>query len=148
MARPPFKKIAVMASVGLTMTGVITSVMTWWNLPAGDSFLGAWLKAWLVTFLVMLPMGLILFTAVDRMLKAVFPDIGTLSRGLATGFCMALLMESVMASSVTLRLHGLSADFPSIWLSNFLVSLPIGLAMGMAMSLVVKPRLDRYLASA
>lgn len=141
------RKTAVMAPIMLTITGVLTSVMTLWNLPDGKSFLEAWVPTWLFTALVMAPIGFTMFWLVGRAYDRLLPQLSYNARAIMQGATMAAVMESFMAASATYQLNGFEAGFASIWFSNVMVSLPVALVLSAIMSVALKPRLDRLMAA-
>lgn len=132
----------VMPAIALLLSGVIT----WINLGAVDGFVGHWLRAFAMA-LPVLPLGLLTMVLIDRVLAPRLRDVPWLLAGVLLALCTASVMETLMATVVTLSNHGLTPGFGSRWATAFLHSLPVGLCIGMLMSFVVKPRLARWVAA-
>jgi len=67
---------------------------------------------------------------------------------IAIGILIALSMEAIMAIVTTINIHGYSdfSLFSSFWLKSYLLALPFALVISPVMTILVKPKLDAYLA--
>jgi len=91
-----------------------------------------------------LPLGLITLMTLERVLRPRLRALPNVVAGVMLAVCTATVMETLMASAVTLSNHGLGPDFASQWSTAFLRSLPVGLGIGLLMTFVIKPRLARW----
>lgn len=129
----------IMPVIALILSGVIT----WINLGWVDGFVSRWLLAFL-TALPVLPLGLITLMTLDRVLRPRLRFLPNMMAGVILALCTATIMETLMASAVTLSNHGLGPDFTSQWTTAFWRSLPVGVVIGLLMNFVIKPRLARW----
>lgn len=129
------------------MTALLTSVMTWANLKTGDGFLFAWLPSWGFSLLVMVPFGYVAMLGVSRIVAWLASGLTEFQQNLLTGLMMAVVMESIMAMAVAIRLAGFSSALPKFWLTSLLAGLPIAVVFSVFMTITLKPWLERYLAT-
>ena len=141
------KKIGVMASIILGMTGLITSVMTYFARGEGQSFWAAWLPTWAMAGLLVAPVGFTLFWVLGKLLDRALPDASEALRMVLQGAIMALIMESFMASVTTYQIQGFGAEFATVWLRALLAGLPIAAVMSVLGTFVIKPRMEAFMAS-
>lgn len=141
------KKIAVIASIMLVMTGLMNSVMTYFARTEGQGFLEAWLPAWAMVGLLVAPVGFTLFWALGKFLDQALPNVPVLGRTVLQGIIMAFLMEGFMASVTAYQLQGFGNGFADVWLRALLAGLPVAAVMGVLGTFVIKPRMDAYMAS-
>lgn len=143
------KKILMLLPVASLLIGVLTAIMTSVSILPEQAFIPTWLSAFRFAFLVMLPLGGIIFYFVNKLVQRVFASSSVLQRNLIHGFTMAFIMESILALVTTFSNQG----FPSLELFakeaalSLFAALPIGIAMACLMSFVVKPRLEAHFAS-
>ncbi|MBU3021319.1 DUF2798 domain-containing protein [Aestuariibacter sp. A3R04] len=144
-----FKKILLLLPVALSMVALFTGIMTAISIQPEQAFLATWRRAFVFAFLVMLPMGGLLFYLVDKAVKRIFNEYSVTQRNVIHGLTMAFLMESVLALVTTYNSQGFSSldSFFNDAALSLLAALPIGVAMACTMSLFVKPRLERHFAS-
>lgn len=147
MKKRTLQKIAVIATMVLIMTGIFTSVMTAWSRPVGTDFLTAWLPAWGIAICIMAPTGFIIYTLISLMLSRIAPSLTYHKKNIVIGILMAVVMESIMGTIVAVQLVGFSTDFLAILGSNLIAALPFAIVVGVIMNLLIKPRLDRFMAS-
>lgn len=87
-------------------------------------------------------------TLLHRTINAVLPNFSKLQQNITFGLGMACIMESIMGVVTTVNLHGYESSlFASQWSAAFLAALPVGIVFSIVMSLVIKPRLETFLAS-
>ena len=84
----------------------------------------------------------------NRFIKFIFPNLKIIVQNLLIGICMALCMESIMAISTTVSIIGYpNFDlFSSFWLKSYLAALPFALIFSPIMTILIKPRVDSFLA--
>lgn len=140
-------KVSLLAAMLLTLTGLMTAVMTYAGLPDGQRFIDAWLPVWMRAALVIAPLGFALMYLMSKAISIVFPNMAAGKQKILLGASMALLMESMMASVTTLQLHGWGAGFGGYWVSILIAALPVAVAMSLAMTFFIKPRLDKVLSA-
>jgi hypothetical protein len=140
---PLWRRLLPLAIVLPTISGVLSAAITWINLGAGADFTAHWLRAWLSALPVM-PLGVAVMVALDRLTAPRLQGVPVLAARLLLALLTAVVMETLMATVVTLSNRGLGADFPQWWAQAFTRSLPLGLVIGLLMGFVVKPRLQRW----
>lgn len=143
------KKIAIVASIILTLVGSLTFVMTYQNIGFTDNFVSKWLSSLALAAVVIAPIGFLLITLMGRIVKKCLPNSSDLTRKFAVAISMAVIMESVLAVVTTLNNLGMTdaAEFAQNWFSAFTLALPLGIFIGLIMTLFIKPRLEKYMAS-
>lgn len=143
------KKILILLPVAMLLIGLLTAIMTSVSILPDQAFIPTWLRAFTFAFLVMLPLGGVIFYLVNKVVQRVFSAFSVLQRNLVHGLTMAFIMESILALITTFNNRG----FPSFELFvkeaslSLLAALPIGIAMACLMSLVIKPKLEKHFAS-
>ncbi|WP_394213313.1 DUF2798 domain-containing protein [Psychrobacter piscatorii] len=143
-----FKKILVIFSIVAVIGGTLTFVMTWNNLGFGDGFLRAWLSSFALCVICIAPIGGVIALLINKILRAVLPDISTVQMNVIFGLCMAVIMESIMAVVTTINLNDFSDwhHFLSMWIASLLTALPIGIFFSIILSLIIKPKLELFWA--
>ncbi|MEM5501625.1 DUF2798 domain-containing protein [Ahrensia kielensis] len=140
-------KIALLAAIIISMSGLMTAVMTYAGLPDGQRFMDAWLPVWMQAALVVAPCGFALMYLISKIINLLLPNITAGTQKILLGAIMALVMESVMASVTTFQLHGWADGFGAYWASVLLAALPVAVLMSTAMTIFIKPRLDKILSA-
>ena len=143
------KKIAIVASIIVTLVGSLTFIMTYQNIGFADNFISQWLSSLALAAVIMAPIGFSLMTLISYLAKRCLPNTSEVKRNFVVGFSMALIMESVMAVVTTYNNLGVSnaAEFAQNWFGAFILALPLGVLIALMMTLIIKPRLERYMAS-
>lgn len=143
-----FKKIFIIFSIVAVIGGTLTFVMTWNNLGFGDGFLRAWLSSFALCVICIAPIGGVIALLINKILRALLPDISTVQMNVIFGLCMAVIMESIMAVVTTINLNDFSDwhHFLSMWIASLLTALPIGIFFSIILSLVIKPKLELFWA--
>ena len=141
------KKIAVIASIMLVMTGLMTSVMTYFAQTDKQSFLAAWLPTWAMVGLLIAPVGFTLFWVLGQFLDRALPNASDTARMVLQGVIMALIMESFIASITTFQLQGFGAGFGAVWLRALVAGLPVAAVMSMFGTFVIKPKMEAFIAA-
>lgn len=140
---PRWRRLLPLFTVMPTIALILSGVITWINLGWVDGFAARWMFAFL-TALPVLPLGLITLLTLERVLLPRLRLLPKLMAGVVLALCTATVMETLMASAVTLSNHGLGPDFASQWAVAFWRSLPVGVLIGLLMTFVVKPRMARW----
>lgn len=135
--------LVVIPSIGLILSGFIT----WFNVGWVDDFGVRWMRAF-VTALPVMPLGLFTMMALDRALSPLMSAWPRTVAKIGLAFCTAVVMELLMASVVTYSNIGLGEGFAAQWAVAFIKSLPIGMVIGLTMSFLIKPRLERWTMAA
>lgn len=135
--------LLIMPTIGLVLSGL----MTWINVGYGPGFGVMWLKAF-VFALPVLPLGLLVMGLLQRMAAPIESKTPAWMFKCVLALGTAIVMETLVSTAVTYSNHGLSAGFTAQWAEAFLGSLPVGLAIGLTMSFVIRPRLIRWMAPA
>lgn len=142
------QKILIIASIIATLGGTLTFLMTWRSIGFSDTFVTSWLSSFALCVLCIAPLGGVISYALNRTINAVLPNFSSLQKNITFGFGMAFIMEAIMGAVTTINLHGYeSSVFASQWSAAFLAALPVGIVFSIVMSLVIKPRLETFLAS-
>ena len=143
------KKIAVILPLILVIGGTLTAVMTLKNVGFSEAFWQQWISAFVHSVLVMLPAGAVLSIVVNKLVKATLPNHSAHRQNIVFGLSMALIMEGVMAASTTMSNLGFGGIEPFFmaWVKTYATALPLGMMIACLMSLVVKPRIERFLAA-
>lgn len=143
-----FKKILIIFSIVAVIGGTLTFVMTWNNLGFGDNFLRAWLSSFALCVICIAPIGGVIALLINKILRALLPDISTVQMNVIFGLCMAVIMESIMAVVTTINLNDFSDwhHFLSMWIASLLTALPIGIFFSIILSLIIKPKLELFWA--
>lgn len=142
------QKILIIASIITTLGGTLTFLMTWRSIGFSETFVTSWLSSFALSVLCIAPLGGIISYALNRTINAVLPNFSSLQKNITFGFGMAFIMEAIMGAVTTMNLHGYeSSVFASQWSAAFLAALPVGIVFSIVMSLVIKPRLETFLAS-
>lgn len=142
------QKILIIASIIITLGGTLTFLMTWRSIGFSETFVTSWLSSFALSVLCIAPLGGVISYALNRTINAVLPNFSSLQKNITFGFGMAFIMEAIMGAVTTMNLRGYeSSVFASQWSAAFLAALPVGIVFSIVMSLVIKPRLETFLAS-
>lgn len=142
-AAPRWRRLLPLFTVMPFIALILSGVITWITLGLVEGFVTRWRLAFL-TALPVLPLGLITLITLERVLRPRLRFLPNVMAGLVLALCTATIMETLMASAVTLSNHGLGPDFAAQWATAFWRSLPVGLVIGLLMTFVIKPRLARW----
>ena len=147
--RPLYQKILVIACLMTFVSGSLTGIMTYINVGYRESFWLDWLSSFAIAALVMAPAGFLFMILISKLVQRTLPNAHKTLQQVLTGVGMAFVMESILAVSTTANLTGFSdtAAFFTAWQHAFLAALPFGLCIGLSMSLLLKPKLENFLAS-
>lgn len=149
MKKPLYQKILILACLMSFVGGSLTGIMTYMNVGFRESFFIDWLSSFAIAVLVMAPAGLLFMTLISKLLQMLFPNARKIFHQIMTGVFMAFVMESILAVSTTANLTGFTNTeaFITAWQQAFIAALPFGLFMGLMMSLVLKSKLEKFMAS-
>ncbi|WP_121626583.1 DUF2798 domain-containing protein [Poseidonibacter antarcticus] len=142
------KKIFVMIGMMSLIGGTFIAIMTYANIGFSNKFFFTWYSSLFFAILVMMPLGAIIMIISNKIVKISIPNQKEILQNIAIGILMALSMEAIMAVVTTINIHGYSDFnlFSSFWLKSYLLALPFALVMSPMMTILVKPKLDAYLA--
>jgi len=143
------KNILVLLTIMTTLIGTLTAIMSYVNLLPTQDFLSTWLKAFSFAFIVMLPMGIVLFSSINKLINKFFPSLSDIQKKLSQGIVMAVIMELLLAIVTTLINHGYQghSHFFGIVGNSFIYAIPVGITFACLMTLVLQPKLARFLAT-
>lgn len=149
MKKPLYQKILILACLMSFVGGTLTGIMTYMNVGFRESFWIDWLSSFAIAVLLMAPAGLLFMTLISKFLQMLFPNAHKIFHQIMTGVFMAFVMESILAVSTTANLTGFTSTeaFVTAWQQAFIAALPFGLFMGLMMSLVLKSKLEKFMAS-
>ena len=139
------KKVLVMISMMILIGGTFIAIMTYINIGFTDGFFSKWFKSLIFSIVVMMPLGGAVMYIADSFVKFSFPNQQEYVHNILIGLIMALFMEAIMAVSTTIGLSDLGS-FYGTWLKSYLTALPFALVLSPIMTILVKPKLDAYLA--
>ncbi len=142
------KKIFVMMGMMTLIGGIFIAIMTYINIGFSDEFLSKWSKSLIFAVIFMMPLGGIFMFLSNKFIKFIFPNLKEIVQNILIGVCMALFMESIMAISTTVSIIGYpNFDlFSSFWLKSYLAALPFALVFSPIMTIVIKPKIESFLA--
>ncbi len=142
------KKIFVMIGMMTLIGGTFTAIMTYVNIGFTDDFFTKWSESLFFAVIFMMPLGGVFMFLSNKFIKFIFPNLRYILQNILVGICMALCMESIMAISTTVSIIGYpNFDlFSSFWLKSYLAALPFALVFSPIMTIVIKPRIENFLA--
>lgn len=143
------KKLFVMVPLVFTLVGILTFVMTFQNLGFVDGFFEQWLSSTIWSSVTMAPLGFLMISLVSKAVEVIMPNTREVLKNAVIGVSMAIIMESFMAFVTTMNnvAHASGTEFLNFWWQAFLIALPVGLMISVIMTLTIKPRLERFMAS-
>ncbi|WP_422382230.1 DUF2798 domain-containing protein [Marinicellulosiphila megalodicopiae] len=146
---PLLYKIMVIISIVTVMAGSLTGIMTLVNLGYTDLFFINWLTSFALAVCFLVPSGFILMTANSYIVGKLLPNLSTFKKNLVVGVMMAIMMESIMAATTAASNIGFSDInlYADAWLNGFLTALPIGILLSVVMTITIKPKLEKFMAS-
>ena len=147
--RPLYQKILVIASMMSVIGGSLTGIMTLANNGYSDVFFTQWFSSFILAVLVMMPSGFILMTLITKIVNALFSNLSEIKENMVVGLIMALCMESIMAATTAVNNVGVadSSLLFEAWFKGVTYALPFGIVLAVVMTLTIKPRLQRFMAS-
>ena len=147
--RPLYQKLMVIITMMLIVGGSLTGIMTFANVGYSETFFSDWGSSFAIATAVLMPSGFLLTTVMNKSVDFFLPNLGKHSRNITVGIFMAFFMESIMAASTTANTirFGDIQVYASAWSQAFLTALPFGLVMAVAMSIFIKPKLEKFMAS-
>lgn len=140
-------KVLVVLGMMTLMGGSLTGVMTYINLGYSQTFITDWISSFFLAAVTVMPAGFVLMALLTAVIAKIAPNTNAKTRDVAVGICMAILMESSMAFTTTLKNIGLadSSEFFSHWLKSFLSVLPVALTLMVIVSVTIKPKIEKIL---
>lgn len=143
------KKALAIATLITFFVGALTCAMTYKNLGYTSTFYSSWATSFAWSVLVTAPIASIVSTLMHLYINKVFSKLGETPKNVVFGIHMAVVMEGVMACVTAGNNVGIASvsGFLRGWLEAFAVALPLGLVLSIALTLTIKPRLVRFLAS-
>jgi hypothetical protein len=143
------KNLLTVLTIMLFLIGTITGIMTYVNLSPTEVFINRWASAFIFAFVVMLPIGLVMFSVMNKIVKRLFSTLSSIQQKLIQGILMAVLMETILAIVTTSVNHDYVnlTHFFNIAGTSFMYAIPVGLTFACLMTLVLQPKLARFLAA-
>lgn len=143
------KKILLVAAMVTLVGGTFTGIMTYSNIGFSDAFASQWAFSFIQAVCVIFPMGVAVMWVMHQVIEGLFDGLSSLYKNLIFGFGMALSMEAIMALSTTYRNIGLGdwQKFSQAFLASYLMVLPVALVLSPIMTLLIKPKMEAFLAS-
>ncbi|MEZ8824536.1 DUF2798 domain-containing protein [Vibrio amylolyticus] len=146
---PTYQKILVVLGMMTLVGGTLTGVMTYMSVGYSSSFTADWLTSFLTAACTIMPMGFFIMAMLTKGAEKFLPRLSEKSRNIVIGFAMALIMESGMAFTTAFNTIGFEHghDFLWAWMNGLLGALPVALVLMTAISLTIKPKVERFLKS-
>ncbi|MFT6530137.1 MAG: hypothetical protein ACJAZB_001792 [Psychrosphaera sp.] len=147
--QPKIKNLLVMLLVMFTLVGTITAIMTLANLTSSQSFVNAWISSFTFAFLVLLPLGGVIFATISKLINRFLVSWSNLQKNVTQAVLMALVMESIMAIVTMFNTHTYESlsQYSSLFFNSLLYALPVGLTFSCLMVVVIKPKLEKVLTN-
>jgi hypothetical protein len=97
----------------------------------------------------MLPAGFTFMMFLNFVVGKLLPYLSEMKKNMLIGLVMALFMEAVMAIGSASTNVGFSdiTIFVDVWLQAYLTALPLGILIAVVMTLTLKPKIQRFMAS-
>ncbi|MFA7668844.1 MAG: DUF2798 domain-containing protein [Burkholderiaceae bacterium] len=134
-------KLVIPATIALLLSIVMTVV----HYGLGADFLHNWVKSFAVA-LVVIPLALRAIPSVSAVVIRLAGIKHPVLLRVVVAMCVAILIECVIAFAVTLVQHGPAAGWAAWWAGLFIKALPLGLLIGVTMTFIVHPRLQKLAA--
>jgi len=143
------KKILVMSLLVISLISILTFAMTYQNIGFNELFFEQWLASTFWSATTMAPLGFVMIAIISKVVSIALPRAAESKQNFIIGILMAVVMESFMALVTTINNVGILTitELAGYWWHAFLIALPLGLVISLLMTLFVKPRLERYMAS-
>ncbi len=144
------KKIALTLPAPVCIVACISLFITYINQVPNQPFLMQWCKVFVFSLLIIMPIAGVLIMTLAKVVERTFPELNALYQKLLLCALIALSLESIMSLVSTLSMspaHNLS-QFVSFWWFTLLKALPLGYVIAMIMVFIIKPKIQRALASA
>lgn len=141
------KKSVLVLSVMAVVAGILTGLMTWANVGFSDAFVATWLKSFVTAMVVMMPVAGLLMVVFSKLVERFLPTLSTLRKSVLVGLSMSVVMQSIMAVITGYNAVGMGdmSVFRAAWGHAFITAFPVGLALALTLTTVVKPRLEAAL---
>lgn len=136
-------KLSIQFAIALLLSFAMTAI----NYGIKGEFFQNWAKGFIVAFII-IPLALRLIPIVARGVRAVIGNRTPFVLRSAVAVCVAVMMESLIALAVTFAQHGLASGWPMVWATTFVKALPLGLLIGVTMTFIVQPHMQRLAVSA
>lgn len=138
-----------MLMVMLVLSSSLTGFLTWLNVGFGADFLSKWRHAFLIGLCVIAPTGALIMWLVNQLVTRFFARQSPLTQKIALACLMGALMEFALAFITTASNMGFAdgvGEFFSQWMRTYIKALPLGICVGVLMSFVIKPMLEKRAA--
>lgn len=136
-------KLSIQFAIALLLSFVMTAI----NYGLKGAFFQNWAKGFIVAFII-IPLALRLIPIIARGVRVVVGHTTPFVLRSVVAVCVAVMMEGLIALAVTLAQHGFTSGWPVVWVTTFVKALPLGLLVGVTMTFIVQPRMQRLAASA
>lgn len=132
-----------------SLIGTLTAIMSYVNLLPSQDFLTTWLTAFSFAFIIILPLGIVMFFSINKLIGRLFPSLSSIQKKIFQGFLMAVIMELILAVVTTFINHGYqhASHFLDIVFNSFIYAIPVGVTFSLLMTLVLQPKLARFLVT-
>ena len=147
--RPIYQKILVILTMMSVIGGSLTGLMTFVNNGFTEFYFSQWGTSFLMALVVMMPSALLMMTLLTKLVHRFFPNLSKFKENMLIGLIMAMFMESIMAGVSSFNSVGVSdlTVFFATWLQGFIYSLPLGVVIAVVMTITIKPKLQKFMAS-
>ncbi|MDA5544368.1 MULTISPECIES: DUF2798 domain-containing protein [Yersinia] len=141
------KLLMLRLSIQFVIALVISLVMTAINYGLKGAFFQNWAKGFIVAFII-IPLALRLIPIIARGVRVVIGNRTPFVLRCVIAVCVSIMMEGLIALVVTFAQHGLTSGWPLVWATTVVKALPLGLLVGVTMTFIVQPRMQKLAASA
>jgi hypothetical protein len=146
---PLIKKIGIVFSMMSVVAGTLTGIMTWANLGFSDAFMTSWGRSFVMALVVMMPVAGLLIALIGALVKRALSTLTAFQQNLITGLVASVIMQSLMAVITAFNAVGFSnwGTYLTAWSTAFVTAFPVGLALALILTTLIKPRLEVLLKS-
>lgn len=144
------KKLAITLPAPICIVASISAFITYINHGLTADFASQWLKSFLFSLVVILPIAGLLIMKLAQLVERRLPHIQPLSRKLILCGLIALSLESIISlmSVISTSQADSVSQFIAFWALTLLKALPLGYLIAMIMVFIVRPKIQRALAAA
>ncbi len=144
------KKVAITLPAPVCIVASISLFITYINHGVSNDFVSQWSRVFAFSLIVILPIAGLLIMKLSRLVESCFPQMNVLYQKLILCAFIAISLESIMSLVSAVSMSGSESvgQFISFWWYTLVKALPLGYVIAMVMVFIVKPRIQRALASA
>jgi hypothetical protein len=101
----------------------------------------------MIIWAVLMPNAMILMALLGKLAERRFPEIAPLKRNIALGLVTSVIMQSLVAAISAGTVVGFADGdlFRQAWATAFVTAFPVGLALALLLTTLIKPGLESFL---